>query len=37
VLVGDALVAEVLADLIHALEPAHDQPLQVQLVGDAEE
>jgi hypothetical protein len=32
----DALVAEVLADLVDALEPADDQPLQVQLVGDAQ-
>ena len=32
-----ALVAEVLADLVHALEPADDQPLQVQLVGDPQE
>jgi hypothetical protein len=30
------LVAEVLADLVHPLHPAHDQPLQVQLVRDAE-
>ena len=28
------LVAEVLADLVHPLEPGHDQPLQVQLRGD---
>jgi hypothetical protein len=35
VLVRDALVAEVLAELVHALEPADDQPLQVQLGGDA--
>ena len=34
-LVGDAFVAEVLADLVDALEPAHDQPLQIQLCGDA--
>ena len=36
VLVGDALVAEVLRDLVHLLEPADDQALQVQLVRDAE-
>ena len=34
---GDALVAEVLADLVDALEAAHDQALQVQLVGDPQE
>jgi hypothetical protein len=34
--VRDALVAEVLADLVDALEAAHDQALQVQLVGDPE-
>ena len=34
VLVRDALVAEVLADLVHLLEPADDQPLQVQLGRD---
>jgi hypothetical protein len=34
VLERDALVAEVLADLVHALEAAHDQPLQVQLRRD---
>ena len=37
VLVRHALVAEVLADLVDALEPADDQPLQVQLVGDPQE
>jgi len=31
------LVPEVLADLVDALEPAHDQPLEVQLVRDPEE
>ena len=36
VLVRDALVAEVLADLVDALEPADDQPLEVELGGDAE-
>ena len=36
VLVGDALVAEVLADLVHLLEPADDQPLEVELVGDSQ-
>ena len=36
VLVRDALVAEVLADLVHALEPADDQALEVELGGDAE-
>ena len=34
VLVGDALVAEVLAELVDLLEPADDQPLQVQLGRD---
>jgi hypothetical protein len=37
VLERDPLVAEVLADLVHALEAADNQALQVQLVGDAEE
>ena len=32
----DALVAEVLADLVDALEPTHDQPLEVELGGDAQ-
>ena len=32
----DALVAEVLADLVDALEPADDQPLQVELGRDPE-
>ena len=32
VLVGDALVAEVLAELVDLLEPADDQPLEVELV-----
>ena len=36
VLVADALVAEVLAQLVDLLEPAHDQPLQVQLGRDPE-
>ena len=36
VLVRDALVAEVLPDLVHLLQPAHDQPLQVQLGRDAQ-
>ena len=31
-----ALVAEVVADLVHPLQPAHQQPLEVQLVGDPE-
>ena len=30
-----ALVAEVLANLVHALEAAHDEPLQIELGGDA--
>ena len=30
-----ALVAEDAADLIHSLQAAHDEPLQVQLRGDA--
>ena len=34
VLVGDALVAEVLAELVDLLEAAHDQPLQVELGRD---
>src|SRR6202000_2308430 len=34
VLVGDALVAEVLAKLIDALEATDDQPLEIQLCGD---
>ena len=36
VLVRDALVAEVLRQLVHLLEAADDQPLEVELVGDAE-
>src|SRR5581483_6948814 len=32
----DPLVAKVLADLVHALEAAHDQPLQIQLGGDSQ-
>ena len=36
VLVRDALVAEVLADLVHALEASDDQPLEVELGRDAE-
>ena len=35
-LVGDALVAEVLADLVDPLEAADDQTLEVELGGDAE-
>ena len=31
-----ALIAEVLAELVHLLEPAHDAPLEVQLGGDAQ-
>ena len=34
VLVGDALVAEVLAELVDLLETAHDQPLQIELGRD---
>ena len=34
VLERHALVAEVLADLVHALEPADDQPLEVELGRD---
>src|SRR5581483_8508209 len=33
----DALVAEVLGDLIDLVESADDEPLEVQLVGDAQE
>ena len=33
----EPLVAEVLADLVDALEPADDQALEVQLVGDPQE
>ena len=29
-------VAEVLADLVHALKSAHDKALQIQLGGDAQ-
>ena len=36
VLVRDALVAEVLADLVHALEPSDDQSLEVELGRDAQ-
>jgi hypothetical protein len=32
----DPLVAKVLAELVHALEPAHDQPLEVELGGNAQ-
>ena len=32
---GKALVAEISIDLVHALEPAHDQALQVELRRDA--
>ena len=37
VLVRDALVAEVLAQLVDLLEPADDEPLEVELVGDPQE
>jgi hypothetical protein len=33
---GQALVAEHAADLEHALHPAHEQPLEVQLERDAQ-
>ena len=33
---GDALVAKVVADLIDPVEPAHDEPLEVELVRDAQ-
>ena len=36
VLVGHALVAEVAAELVHALEPADDQPLEIELGRDAQ-
>ena len=36
VLLGDALVAEVLADLVDSFVAADDQPLEVELIGDAE-
>ena len=36
VLVRDALVAEVLADLVDPLQAADDEPLEVELGGDAE-
>ena len=36
VLARDALVAEVVADLVDAIEPAGDQPLEIQLVRDAQ-
>ena len=36
VLVRDALVAEVLADLVHPLEAADDEPLEVELGRDSE-
>ena len=32
----DALVAEILADLVDALQPSHDQPLEIQLGGHAQ-
>ena len=35
-LVRDALVAEVLADLVDPVEPADDEALQVELVGDTQ-
>jgi hypothetical protein len=34
VLLGDPLVAEVLAQLVHALDPAHHAALQIELRGD---
>ena len=37
VLVGDALVPEVLAELVDLVEAADDEALEVQLVGDPEE
>ena len=36
VLVGDALVSEILADLVDPLEPPDDQPLQIELGGDSQ-
>ena len=36
VLVRDALVTEVLADLVHLLEPADDEPLEIELRRDAQ-
>ena len=36
VLVGHALVAEVLRELVHALEPADDEALEIELGRDAE-
>ena len=33
----DALVAKVVADLVHAVEAADHQPLEIQLIGDAHE
>ena len=36
VLEADALVAEVAADLVDAVESAHDQPLQIQFKADAQ-
>jgi hypothetical protein len=36
VLVRVALVAEVLRELVDLLEPADDEPLEVELVGDTE-
>ncbi len=33
---GDALIAEILADLVDSIQPAHDEPLQIELVGDAQ-
>jgi len=33
---GNALVAKVVADLVHAVKTADDEPLQVQLVGNAQ-
>ena len=36
VLGRDALVAKVVGDLVHAVEPADDEPLEIELVGDAQ-
>ena len=36
VLGRDALVAEVLAELVHAIDPTHDESLQIELGGDPE-
>ncbi len=37
VLEGDALVAEIAPDLVDPVQPAHDQPLEIQLEGNAQE